>query len=71
MFKKRLLSYRKDGTKEHEYDLVALNGKEAVVVEAKTTLKTHDVDVFLIKLKKFKKSFPNLSYKRVIYGAIA
>ena len=66
-----VIAYRKDGTKEHEYDLVALNGKEAVVVEAKTTLNTHDVDVFLTKLKKFKKSLPNLSYKRVIYGAIA
>ena len=26
---------------------------------------------FLTKLKKFKKSLPKLSYKRVIYGAIA
>ena len=68
---KGVISYREDGTKEHEYDLVALNGKEAVVVEAKTTLKTHDVDVFLTKLKKFKKNLPKLSYKRVIYGAIA
>ena len=42
-----------------------------MLVEAKTTLNSHDVDVFLAKPKKFKKSLPKLAYKRVIYGAIA
>ena len=57
LVQKGVIAYREDGTKEHEYDLVALNGKEAVVVEAKTTLKTHDVDVFFNKTEKIQEKF--------------
>ena len=67
----RVICYRKDGIKEYEYDLVALNGKEAVVIEAKSTLTTDHVDAFVTKLKKFKNRFPNLAHKRSIYGGVA
>ena len=38
-----------------EYDLVAINGREIVVVETKATLTKQDVDDFLEKIKSFKK----------------
>ena len=38
-----------------EYDLVAINGREIVVVETKATLTKQDVDDFLEKIKNFKK----------------
>ncbi|MCY4643548.1 MAG: hypothetical protein OXB88_02930 [Bacteriovoracales bacterium] len=56
--------------KEYEYDLIAINGSEVVVVEVKTTLSVKDVDHFIEKLQHFKKVFPE--YKdRKIFGAVA
>ena len=53
-----------------EFDLLAVNGDELVVVETKTTLFTKDVVAFVEKLKKFKSYFPLYKNHRV-YGAVA
>ena len=42
----------RDGT-HYEFDIVAGNGDEAVVVEVKTTLKSEQVTEFLEKLQRF------------------
>ena len=53
-----------------EFDLLAVNGDELVVVETKTTLFAKDVVAFVEKLKKFKSYFPIYKNHRV-YGAVA
>ena len=56
--------------KDYEIDIIAINGKEIVVVEVKTTLGKKDVDDFIKKLKVFKDYFKE--YKnRKIYGCVA
>ncbi|MBC6415438.1 MAG: hypothetical protein GDA46_03505 [Bdellovibrionales bacterium] len=55
---------------QYEYDIVASNGKEMVVVEVKTTLRVKHVKYFLEDLKKFPVRIPIFKEKR-IYGAIA
>ena len=52
-----------------EYDLVATNGQEAVVVEVKSTATVEKIDKFLKKLKAFKEYFPEHT-KKTIYGGI-
>ena len=53
-----------------EYDIIAYNGKEVVVVEVKTTLRPGDVKDFHRKLWKTKKFLPG--YKdNIVYGAMA
>ena len=56
--------------KRAEFDIVAMNGEEAVVVEVKTTLRPEDVTHFLRKLDTFTRYVP---YHRgqTIYGAVA
>ena len=55
---------------QYEYDILAINGKEVVGVEVKTTLKVKHVKAFLEELKKFTHRFPH--YKdSTIYGAVA
>ena len=55
---------------QYEYDILAVNGKEVVGVEVKTTLKVKHVKAFLEELKKFTHRFPH--YKdSTIYGAVA
>ena len=56
--------------KEIEIDLLAINGKEVVAVEVKTTLRIEDVNDFIEDLKVFKKAFPEYKDK-IIYGAVA
>ena len=56
--------------REYEYDLIAINGVEVVVVEVKSTLKLEDVDNFIKKLKDFKTVCPEYADKK-IYGAVA
>ena len=57
-------------SKYTEFDIIACNGEEIVVVEVKTTLTVSDVNKFITKLEKFKKWRPE--YKdRKIYGAVA
>lgn len=56
---------------EHvEFDIVAMNGEEAVVVEVKTTLRPEDVKEFLPKLSAFAEWFPDHRRHRV-FGAVA
>ena len=55
---------------EYEFDVIAVNGAEIVVVEVKTTLRPNDVDHFIKKLKDFRKVFPEYQ-RNVIYGAVA
>ena len=53
-----------------EFDIIAVNGKEIVIVEVKTSLGVRDVKYFLKKLSKIKQYLRE--YKdRVIYGAVA
>ena len=60
---------RLDG-ETYEFDIIATNGDEVVVVEVKTTLGKKDVDHFIIKLKDFKKIFREYADKKV-FGAVA
>ena len=63
------LTGRRNG--EHiEFDIVAANGNEVVVVEVKTTLRPKDVAWFLDKLSWFSEWFT--PYRgRPVYGAVA
>jgi len=58
------------GGKTYEFDLIAIDGKEMVVVEVKTTLRREDVDYFINKLGDFRKIFPEYA-KKTVYGAVA
>ena len=60
---------RRNGT-HYEFDIVAGNGDEVVVVEVKTTLKSEQVTEFLEKLQRFTVYEPLYRGKR-IYGAVA
>ena len=63
--------YRKRRNGEHmEIDIVALNGREAVVVEVKTILRPAAVRRFVEKLCVFQDWFPD-HRDRTIYGAMA
>ena len=53
-----------------DFDLVAMNGKEIVAVEVKTTLTKEKVEKFMNKLKMFKTYFPEYR-DRVVYGGVA
>ena len=54
-----------------EFDIIAVNGKEVVLVEVKTVLTRKDVSHFLENhLKDFKEYFPEYQDK-VLYGAVA
>ena len=53
-----------------EYDLLAVNGREIVVVEVKTTLEKDNVGRFIGKLKKFRDHFPEHKDK-ILHGAVA
>ena len=66
------VSYReKDGKiQRKEFDILAVNGTEVVVVEVKTTLRPSDVSYFLEALKGFKKYCPQYQ-SHAIYGAVA
>ncbi len=56
---------------EHfEIDIVAVNGREAVVVEVKTTLRSEDVTEFLAKLPVFQDFCKEYRGRRVL-GAVA
>ena len=60
---------RRNG-EHYEFDILAGNGEEMVVVEVKTTLKVDDVKRFLEKLNKFTEYEPVYLGKRA-YGAAA
>ena len=58
------------GERRWEFDIVAVNGEEVVVVEAKTTLRVPDVDRFIGRLHEFPELMPEYAGRR-IYGAAA
>ena len=60
---------RRNG-EHYEFDILAGNGEEIVVVEVKTTLRAEDVAQFLGKLGKFTEYEPVYKGKKV-YGAVA
>ena len=63
------LDGRRNG--EHfEFDILAVNGEQVVVVEVKTTLRPEDVNHFLRKLARFTVYEPEYNGK-TIYGAVA
>jgi hypothetical protein len=53
-----------------EYDIIAINGAEIVIVEVKTTLRPPDVTDFHEKLWKAKTYLPEY-HDKIIYGAVA
>ncbi|MDZ7621737.1 MAG: hypothetical protein U5O69_04760 [Candidatus Competibacteraceae bacterium] len=65
----RLKGKRADGG-NFEFDIIAHNGEELVVVEVKTTLKPQDVDDFIARLRQLKDWLPRYANNR-IYGAVA
>ena len=58
------------GERRWEFDILAVNGDEVVVVEVKTTLRVGDVDRFIGRLHEFPDLMPEYAGHR-IYGAAA
>ena len=58
------------GERRWEFDILAVNGEEVVVVEVKTTLKVGDVDYFVERLQDFPELMPEFADRRT-YGAVA
>ena len=56
--------------RQYEFDIIAENGDEIVVVEVKTTLRPDDVKEFLEELNEFKSVRPKYNDNKV-YGAVA
>lgn len=54
----------------YEFDIIAINGNEIVIVEVKTTLRPGDIRDFLKKLKMAKTWMPEYSNKKIL-GAVA
>lgn len=54
---------------EIEIDILAINGRYAVLIEAKSTLKIEDINDHIERLQQFKAFFPEYSNRHVI-GAI-
>ncbi len=63
------VSGRRNG-EHYEFDILAINGEEVVVVEVKTTLRPEDVTHFLAKLARFTEYEPVWKGKRIL-GAVA
>ena len=53
-----------------EFDIIAVNGEEIVVVEVKTTLKSDNIIHFISKLEHVREWLPEFHEKKV-YGAMA
>ena len=61
---------RRRNAESYQVDIVAVNGREVVAVEVKTTLRPEDVGRFAAKLERFKDWWPEYRDRRV-YGALA
>ena len=61
---------KEHGKQKFEFDILAVNGSEVVVVEVKTILRVRDVDYFLEKMSCFTDFVPEYKGKK-IYGAMA
>ena len=57
------------GERRWEFDILAVNGQEVVVVEVKTTPKVDDVDYFVERLQDFPQLMPEFADRRT-YGAL-
>ena len=57
-------------TEQYEFDIIATNGEDVVVVEVKTTLRVKHVKEFLWELDQFTEWLPEYRDRRV-YGAVA
>ena len=64
----RVITNAKNGSSE--FDIIAINGTETVVVEVKATLDPSDVQKFTESIKQFKTLWPEFKDK-TIYGAMA
>ncbi len=64
----RLKDY--SGKTNYEFDIIAQNGDEMVVVEVKPTLRSSDVKEFAYKMEKFREWLPRYA-ENTIYGAMA
>lgn len=63
--------YEKSGIKkQYEFDIVAKNGDEVVIVEVKTKLRNDDIEKFINKLKTEATEISDYKDKK-IYGAVA
>ena len=60
----------KHQSERREFDIIAVNGSEVVVVEVKTTLTVKDVDYFKTKMNEFTDFCPEYKEKK-IYGSVA
>ncbi|MBM2815377.1 MAG: hypothetical protein HW421_2139 [Ignavibacteria bacterium] len=56
--------------RQYEFDIIAENGTEIVVIEVKTTLRPDDVKEFIEELQLFKEIYPKYA-NNIIYGAVA
>ena len=65
----RRVDGRRNG-EHYEFDILAINGVEVVVVEVKTTLRSEDVTHFLGKLARFTEYEPVWKGKKIL-GAVA
>ena len=54
-----------------EFDIVAVNGEEVVVVEVKTTLRVPDVDRFIGRLHEFSELMPEYAGRRIYGGRLS
>ena len=59
------------GEATYEFDIIAVDGDEMVVVEVKSTLDLTDLDDFIQKMKIFRDIFPEYREKKRIHGAVA
>ena len=66
----RLVAFDSNRRKLGDFDLVAVNGKEIVAVEVKTTLTKEKVKKSIDQLKMFKTHFPEYG-DRVVMGGVA
>ena len=63
--------YEKSGIRKHyEFDIVAKNGDEVVIVEVKTKLRNDDIEKFIKKLETEAVEISDYKDKK-IYGAVA
>ena len=58
------------GERRWEFDIVAVDGEQVVVVEVKTTLRVPDLDRFIERLDQFPDLMPEYADRRV-HGAVA
>ena len=65
-----LTNVRHRGERSWEFDIIAVNGTEEVVVEVKTTLKVRQVDHFVGRMQEFTDLMPRYRGSTV-YGAVA